>query len=629
VSNDIEIVVRGRDDSATAFASADAKAKKFKADLARTIDELNAKKLKIDADVVAAEQKLARLREQAKTATGDVKVKVDADIAAGEAKLKVMHAQAKDLDGEVVRLRVEVDKTGADGGLHQLGEDAAKSGMESSASFSRNFKAGLMPGLIITGAVLAGPLTAAVAGAITAGGVAGMAGLGGYLQKDNPVVADAGASLGRVFVNGLRRASAGMAGPLAAGMNILKAGFVRDLPQIRAAFDAVAGAVAPLARALAETAHNALPGFVAMLEKSGPVIDAVAENLPMLGAELGNLFATFADIAPEAGQAIEDLLVVIMGLVEAFRRLSLAGAGTVDILHGDLAEGLDLMGRALTDGVDVTDGMAASTGKLTGEFKGLDSSTQQVKKSLQALASEMLQQRADVRGYEAAVDAASEALKENGRTLNVHTAKGRDNQAALDDIASSAMRWRESVQKAGGSTAAQNRILAQAQGQLTATGRRFGMTRAQAEAYARAVLGIPRRVDTTVVITEQYRAARRSTFSQQVPRAARAAGGIVGGPVGHAADGGIRGGLTEVAEQGRELIEVPGGAGAMALPPGSRVWSNPDSERMLAGASTGRGGGVARVELAVTGADREFAEFLRRVLRVDPGVQAAIRAAVA
>jgi hypothetical protein len=65
----------------------------------------------------------------------------------------------------------------------------------------------------------------------------------------------------------------------------------------------------------------------------------------------------------------------------------------------------------------------------------------------------------------------------------------------------------------------------------------------------------------------------------------KAAGGIVGA----AASGGIRSNLTWVGEQGPELLD---------LAPGSRVWSNPDSERMAAAPwasmlNTPRGGSTA------------------------------------
>lgn len=64
-----------------------------------------------------------------------------------------------------------------------------------------------------------------------------------------------------------------------------------------------------------------------------------------------------------------------------------------------------------------------------------------------------------------------------------------------------------------------------------------------------------------------------------------------GGVTGHAAEGGPRAGLTWVGEHGPELVNVPAG---------SRVYSNPDSMRMLAG--QGNQGRPILVQLVLDGA---------------------------
>lgn len=60
-------------------------------------------------------------------------------------------------------------------------------------------------------------------------------------------------------------------------------------------------------------------------------------------------------------------------------------------------------------------------------------------KSLSAYADLVLGARDSARAYEAAVDGADKALKENGKTLDIHTEKGRANQAAIDAIASATL----------------------------------------------------------------------------------------------------------------------------------------------------------------------------------------------
>jgi hypothetical protein len=57
-------------------------------------------------------------------------------------------------------------------------------------------------------------------------------------------------------------------------------------------------------------------------------------------------------------------------------------------------------------------------------------------------------------------------------------------------------------------------------------------------------------------------------------------GGLAhGGIKGAAANGATSNGLTLVGEQGPELAEIA---------PGGRVWSNPDTQRMLSGAGGGK-----------------------------------------
>lgn len=81
-----------------------------------------------------------------------------------------------------------------------------------------------------------------------------------------------------------------------------------------------------------------------------------------------------------------------------------------------------------------------------------------------------------------------------------------------------------------------------------------------------------------------------------------------GGIVGAAATGGARGNLVQVGEHGRELVR---------LPFGSRVMSNPDTERMLSGGGGGSAGG-GHVVIEWKG-DAAALEFLRRMVRVYGG----------
>ena len=92
---------------------------------------------------------------------------------------------------------------------------------------------------------------------------------------------------------------------------------------------------------------------------------------------------------------------------------------------------------------------------------------------------EILSGRASMRDYEAAVDAASKALKENGKNLDINTEKGRQNQAALDAIADTTARVMEGLSKS-------NRLefMQGARDELIAAAVAFGMTEKAARRYA-------------------------------------------------------------------------------------------------------------------------------------------------
>jgi TP901 family phage tail tape measure protein len=116
------------------------------------------------------------------------------------------------------------------------------------------------------------------------------------------------------------------------------------------------------------------------------------------------------------------------------------------------------------------------------------------------MAGEVLSVRDAENQFEASVDAAAQALADNGATLDVTTEKGRANRSALDDIAESGWDLVESME-ANGST--QEEL----QGTMQATRDRFieaaiqfGMTGDEAAALADQFKLIPKDVKTTATI---------------------------------------------------------------------------------------------------------------------------------
>ncbi|MDI9885899.1 hypothetical protein QMZ92_16315 [Streptomyces sp. HNM0645] len=129
----------------------------------------------------------------------------------------------------------------------------------------------------------------------------------------------------------------------------------------------------------------------------------------------------------------------------------------------------------------------ATQGKLNALRQGVTG----LQQSVHALNQTVLQSRGDVRAMESAIDAATAAIKQNGRTLDENTEKGRANNAALDAIAATTMKAVEAKYTETGSWEAAMKVYQRGRGELEKSARGMGLTRAQAKALADQILRTP------------------------------------------------------------------------------------------------------------------------------------------
>ncbi|MEU8316709.1 hypothetical protein, partial [Micromonospora sp. NPDC049033] len=118
-------------------------------------------------------------------------------------------------------------------------------------------------------------------------------------------------------------------------------------------------------------------------------------------------------------------------------------------------------------------------------------STDGLRQSYHELNNAVLMARGGMRGMEAAIDAAAEALKQNGVGLDINTAKGRANQEALDNIASSTMKAAESARESGASWETVNGIYSRGTSALVKHAQAMGLDASEARALAADILKIP------------------------------------------------------------------------------------------------------------------------------------------
>ena len=131
------------------------------------------------------------------------------------------------------------------------------------------------------------------------------------------------------------------------------------------------------------------------------------------------------------------------------------------------------------------------------------------------LAGLTLDLRSAQRSYAEAVSEAAAAAAKNGANLDISTAAGRANQAALDGVAKSAWQLAKSMQAAGASSDEIAAAIGRARADFIATAVSMGMTQAEAEALANSLGLIPSEVKTKIDAETASAQAKIAQVNQQ------------------------------------------------------------------------------------------------------------------
>ncbi|PSK96703.1 TP901 family phage tail tape measure protein [Haloactinopolyspora alba] len=199
------------------------------------------------------------------------------------------------------------------------------------------------------------------------------------------------------------------------------------------------------------------------------------------------------------------------------------------------------------------------------------------------------------RNLQAAIDNATTSIEENGTTLDVTTEKGRKNQAALDEIASSSLDLVSALADQGASEKRLQKVMANSRASFIKTARRMGLTKGQARALADQLGLIPGnyratisaqdnasdKIEDAVWWLKDFDGREATATMTTVQRTIREiwnspTSGIPGQFTPGNATGtrNWRGGLTWVGEEGPEIV---------SLPRGSDIYSNAESRAMASG----------------------------------------------
>lgn len=267
-------------------------------------------------------------RSQVTAAMVDVtrreRLTVDADVPAGGLIRSTRAAvAATEATNPTIEIGTDVDRDRLRRSLTGAGGDASDSGRQVGSLFTSAFGSTLLNPLIgipaAIAAVLAFPALSAATAAVTLAG-AGLGAIfgGAFALHADPVLQQAFSgfttSIGDIF----RQAAAPLRDPLVQGLDTILNGFQAVAPDLRRMFAGIAPFIQPLADGVRGFIEAFTPGLVDAVIASGPVLTAIANALPDLGAGLASFLTSMAAVAPQAATFIG---MFIRGLGDIIRIL--------------------------------------------------------------------------------------------------------------------------------------------------------------------------------------------------------------------------------------------------------------------------------------------------------------------
>jgi tape measure domain-containing protein len=345
-------------------------------------------------------------------------------------------------------------------------------------------------------------------------------------------------------------------------------------------------------------AKAAVDRYVDTLDEAGRATEDTVRVISQAlteGQDLGwnDFFGNYDLIrnAEKMGIAVQDLAGYILGEADAVDRVTAAWQEYIGTGFGSLQREIDVqrMTTALDNQVGVLDqaekkkliqaevskGLATQEGRTASAIDGFSASTEESTSAIQQQIDALQKQQEELREsadnaadadraqirFKEAVDRAKDAVKENGRTLDLNTKKGRDNKNALLDMRDAALQDVDAQKKLGASSNDLRSRMESQRRKFIDVARQMGLTKQQANNLADEYGLIPSQVSTDVVAQgvarykarmDEARAAansipssRTTTLTQHIRQvgslvsAAFGGGRASGGLIGGFADGGM------------------------------------------------------------------------------------------
>lgn len=420
-------------------------------------------------------------------------IDITADPSKAFKSIEETEARLKELSRNATTVEIRVDAEKARGDLErikkQLGEEGGKSG-------SLGESLGILRSPAVLGTVAAA--AAPVIGAAISAGVIGGAGAGGViggllLVKDDPRVQEAGKALSDKLLTSLKDDAEPFIRPVLAAAAKVEARFDAVEGHLKAIFSTSSGFLDPLVSGALNGVEKILAGVESLVTKGRPVIDAFGNSFSIIGGSIGKFLSVISGDSEDAASALTNIakaagaLIVatgylVRGLTELYgiisyipgkaKELEASIGGLVGLNQNvsksakDAATSVAAQVVALSKNGDAAAAAARANGLFVASQEDVKAAQDAAKvaqdnynASIAALApqggraaqvADGLRRAIDAlhgaqigaidanEAYEASWDALSASIKENGRSLNIHTAAGRANRDALEAVAAAA-----------------------------------------------------------------------------------------------------------------------------------------------------------------------------------------------
>jgi hypothetical protein len=589
------------------------------------------------------------------------------DLSKMSAGLKALDEQMAVSKKTAAGLRAEIGKSGDLGLLKDLQKAerelkgferqrklllGADDGRESAEEFSLGFSQRLGPLLAkgpvnpaLVGAVVAAApaVSAVVSGAITTGVALASVGAGLKLAFTDPAVQAAGEALKKEIGDDLKDAAKPFAPEVIRATDEIRAAWRKDLkPEIEGLFKDSAQYVRPLTEAGIGFTRELTPGLRDANREAAPLVEVLGEHGPRAGRLMSDALKRLSSDSENTAAAMDGLFTGIEAgagsAVLALQGLNKAGPfiGLGPLMWlGEVGDPKDV-GKwveptgALGDELNDLAGGANAAGAAMRDFYGVMGAATDVN----------LNARQSMRDFEAAIDDANAGIKENGVSLDINTAKGRENQAALDAIRREAYDAAEGIRTMGGSQEEANGVLIRGKQAFTNAAIAAGMERRAAEELANSLFQLPnvnktinyndkpakeaisRVVEAGGRIKDIHRGIYFTPYGLKVPGGTitKSEGGYVSGPGTSTSDS-----ISARLSDGEYVVRAAAvdriGIKALdAINSGREAISGRGVSKWMAAGATGGGGGTTTVRVLVSaapGADSGMLAKIVEALRFD------------